>query len=86
MRQSEVKSFKIRFKKTTVIRDQDGNPWPMKVHFRGDNDGRICIGAGWSDFRKKNNLQKGDQCAFDFIIGRDDLCNEIHVKILRRNA
>jgi hypothetical protein len=82
---SEVKSFKIRFEEETVIRDQDGNPWQMKVYFR-ENDGRIYIGAGWSEFRKKKNLQKGDQCAFGFIIGRDDLCDEIHVKILRGNA
>jgi hypothetical protein len=84
--QSEVKSFKIRFEETTVIRDQDGNPWQMKVYFRDDNDGRICIGAGWRAFREKNNLQIGDQCAFDFIIVRDDLCDEIHVKILRGNS
>ncbi|XP_059444780.1 putative B3 domain-containing protein At5g66980 [Corylus avellana] len=84
LHQSKVKSFKIRFKKTTVIRDQNGNPWPMKVYFKGD--GRIAIGSGWSNFRKKNNLHEGDQCAFDFIIGRDDLCDEIHVTILCGNA
>jgi hypothetical protein len=67
-----------------VIRDQNRNSWPVKINFV--SDGRIAIGTGWSTFRMKNNIKVRDQCVFEFVIGRGNTCNEMHVQILRGNA
>ncbi|XP_059444245.1 putative B3 domain-containing protein At5g66980 isoform X2 [Corylus avellana] len=87
LQRSLVQAFNIRLRENVVIRDQNRknrNPWPVKIIFM--SDGRIAIGTGWSHFRKKNNIQVGDQCVFEFVIGRGNICNEMHVQILRGNA
>jgi hypothetical protein len=79
-----IQAFNIRLKENIVIRDQNRNSWPVKISFR--NDGRISLGTGWSDFGKKNNLQVRDQCVFEFVIGKGNICSEMHVQILRGKA
>lgn len=81
---SVINAFKIIFNGSLVIRDRNGNPWPVKVCSR--NDGRFAISTGWSDLAKKNNLRVGDQCVFEFVLGRENLCNEMHLQILRGTA
>ncbi|XP_059459268.1 putative B3 domain-containing protein Os03g0621600 [Corylus avellana] len=80
---SVVKAFNIALKPKTVLRDQNGQAWPVRIIFK--EDGRIAIGSGWSYFAN-NNVKVEDQCVFEFVLQRGNTCEEIRVHVLRGNA
>ena len=67
-----------------VLLDQNGKEWPVTVRFR--TDGRALINHGWGPFWKEYNLQIGDKCVFELVLGRGNLSQKMHVQVTRRQS
>lgn len=77
-------SFNIKVMPNMVIHYENGHTQLVTINFC--NDGRTYIGNGWHAFINENNVEVGDMCVFEFILGEKSICNELHVQILRGNA
>ena len=75
-----LKMQNIKLQNELVVRDQKQRLWPMRVGTR--KDGRQALVKGWTDFWKANNVGKGDQCLFEFILLRGRISKEMHVQVV----
>ncbi|XP_017972194.1 PREDICTED: putative B3 domain-containing protein At5g66980 [Theobroma cacao] len=81
---SLLASYGIKIKPEVVLLDQNGKKWPVMVSSR--TDGRVFIHHGWGSFRHEYNLQKGDKCVFEFVLGRGNISQKRLVQVIRRQA
>ncbi|XVF17776.1 hypothetical protein REPUB_Repub10bG0152700 [Reevesia pubescens] len=76
--------YGIKIGPEMVLLDQNGKEWPVRVSF--GKDGHVLITNGWAPFWKENNLQIGDKCVFEFVLGRANLSQKLHVQIIRKQS
>ncbi|WRX10626.1 B3 DNA binding domain - like 9 [Theobroma cacao] len=81
---SLLASYGIKIKPEVVLLDQNGKKWPVMVSSR--TDGLVFIHHGWGSFRHEYNLQKGDKCVFEFVLGRGNISQKLLVQVIRRQA
>ena len=81
--QRVLKKKNIKLEKEIMVRDEKRRLWPMRLNTR--KDGRQALVKGWTDFWKANNLRKGDQCLFEFILGRGRISTEMHVQVIHHH-
>ncbi|KAI3445200.1 hypothetical protein Pfo_001865 [Paulownia fortunei] len=74
-----IKIHKLRLKLGMVLRNANGEEWPVRVYTL--KDGRTYIGKGWLAFQKDNNMSFKDSCKFTFETER--LSRTIYVQISR---
>ncbi|XP_042962424.1 putative B3 domain-containing protein At5g66980 isoform X2 [Carya illinoinensis] len=84
LHKSVVEAFNIKLNQDMVICSPNEEKFPVKVLFW--KNGRIIIGKGWSAFARKNNVRPKDQCVFEFVLGRGNICSEMRVQILQGKA
>ncbi|KAI3763604.1 hypothetical protein L2E82_13573 [Cichorium intybus] len=60
--------------RTISMKNVDGKEWPMRLLSESRRYERYYLSAGWSDFRRVNQLSEGDVCSLKFIRSEDKLC------------
>lgn len=65
-------------KETVLLKDTEGNSWPMELRVR--QDGRVDLAKGWREFVNDSDLMTGDVLIFEFLSN-----NMIQVQIVRAN-
>ncbi|XP_035539099.1 putative B3 domain-containing protein Os03g0621600 isoform X2 [Juglans regia] len=84
LHKSVVEAFNIKLNQDMVICSPNEEKFPVKIVIW--KSGRIIISKGWSAFARKNNVQPKDQCVFEFVLGRGNICSEMRVQILQGKA
>ncbi|CAI9266343.1 unnamed protein product [Lactuca saligna] len=62
---------RIDAERSVIMKNIDGQEW--KIRLLSDSK-RYYLSAGWSEFRRVNELCEGDKCVFKFIKSEDKLC------------
>ncbi|XP_057537603.1 uncharacterized protein LOC130815229 isoform X2 [Amaranthus tricolor] len=65
-------------KETVLLKDTEGNSWPMELRVR--QDGRVDLAKGWREFVNDSDLMTGDVLIFEFLSN-----NMIQVQVVRAN-
>ncbi|POO02657.1 B3 DNA binding domain containing protein [Trema orientale] len=71
-----------KMKPNVTLRDQNNKLWPVEILFL--KFGRGFIKGGWPEFRSENNLKLNDKCVFEPVLGDENVCREIKVRVIRR--
>nr|XP_043625952.1 putative B3 domain-containing protein REM15 [Erigeron canadensis] len=72
-----VRLAKIEDKRTIMLKGIGGNEWRMGIGLdTGNATVRYFLSAGWLDFKRSNNLSKGDECVFKFLRSENKMCLE----------
>ncbi|XP_023746764.1 putative B3 domain-containing protein At5g66980 isoform X2 [Lactuca sativa] len=64
----------LKARKSIKMKNLNGKEWPMKLLSEGRNYTRYYLSAGWSRFRRANELCEGDKCLFKFLRSEDKFC------------
>ncbi|CAI9278401.1 unnamed protein product [Lactuca saligna] len=64
----------LKARKSIKMKNLNGKEWPMKLLSEGRNYTRYYLSAGWSEFRRANELCEGDKCVFKFLRSEDKFC------------
>lgn len=62
-------------KETVIVKDQEGNSWPVELRMRAD--GRVDLARGWREFVMANDLTTGDTLTLGFV---SDNVIQVHVE------
>ncbi|KAK7258709.1 hypothetical protein RIF29_24291 [Crotalaria pallida] len=76
---SVMKKWGIKLESTLRLRNVDGNQW--LVNISTSCTGRYYLGHGFPEFIKSNNIRKGYQRNFEFVIGKGNVAREILVGV-----
>ncbi|XP_050204561.1 putative B3 domain-containing protein At5g66980 [Mercurialis annua] len=79
-----VNEHNLKLQENMELRNENGESWPVKVHFR--TDGRIAINHGWSDFHKQNKVAFNDRCIFEFLPEENNIVKVIQVHIVPKQV
>ncbi|KAF1870182.1 hypothetical protein Lal_00017763 [Lupinus albus] len=72
-----MKKWNMKLRSTLSLKNENGKVWLVRVSTT--LNGRNYLDTGLSDFVKSNNITKGNQCEFEFVIGQGNVVNEILV-------
>ncbi|OIW17529.1 hypothetical protein TanjilG_22641 [Lupinus angustifolius] len=72
-----LRKWDMKLRSTLSLKNENGKVWLVKISTT--LDGRYYLGIGLSDFVKSNNIRKGNQCEFEFVIGERNVVKEILV-------
>ncbi|KAK7337901.1 hypothetical protein VNO77_18492 [Canavalia gladiata] len=62
------------------LRDEKNRLWPVKI-MNMEEGTRKYLGAGWSNFRKGNNIEEGHLCDFELVIDKANVVKELLVRL-----
>ncbi|KAK7284261.1 hypothetical protein RJT34_19005 [Clitoria ternatea] len=73
-----IQKLNIKLNPKMNIRDGYGNIWPVAIITENN---RQFFGDGWSNFRQRNNIEKGYRCDFQFVIDKENVAHELLVSV-----
>ncbi|XP_038881003.1 putative B3 domain-containing protein At5g66980 [Benincasa hispida] len=76
-----IVTHNILLKPNVVIVDEMGRSWVVTA--KPISRGRFALTTGWPAFFRENSLIPGDECTFEFVLGSNNICGELKVKIMR---
>ncbi|XP_022962676.1 putative B3 domain-containing protein At5g66980 [Cucurbita moschata] len=71
----------ILLKPDVVIVDEKGRSWLVTA--KPISRSRFALTTGWPIFFRAHSLRVDDKCTFEFVLGSDNICGELNVKITR---
>ncbi|KAI3497752.1 hypothetical protein L1887_33266 [Cichorium endivia] len=64
----------IDTERSVTMKNLDGKEWQMRLKLDSHHYTRYYLSAGWTEFKRFNELSEGDECVFKYIRREDKFC------------